>query len=191
VSGAASKPTPLLLLGAREAHRLRSDDLHETPPQAVEALLAKEQFAGPVWEPACGRGAISRVLESHGHTVISTDLVERGYGEGRVDFLLEFAARAPNIITNSPYKLSCEFAEHATRLVPGKVAFLCRLAWLAGLRRRPLFEARLSRVLIFAKRLPMMHRDGWDGPRSTSAIDFAWFIFDPTHTGPISLGYLP
>lgn len=33
-------------------------------------------------------------------------------------------------------------------------------------------RARLSR------RMPMMHRGGWDGPISTSATAFAWFIWD-------------
>jgi hypothetical protein len=98
--GAPQKSLPQQMLGAREARRLRSDDFHETPPEAVEALLAVERFDGPIWEPACGRGAISRVLESHGHVVVSSHLVNRGYGEGRVDFLLEWGPRAANVITN-------------------------------------------------------------------------------------------
>ena len=73
----------------------------------------------------------------------------------------------------------------------GKVALLCRLVWLAGQVRRRLFEAHLSRVWVFSKRLPLMHRDGWEGPRSTSAIGFAWFVFDPTHAGPINVGFVP
>jgi hypothetical protein len=35
-------------------------------------------------------GSISEVLIEHGHDVISTDLVDRGYGTGGVDFLLEW-----------------------------------------------------------------------------------------------------
>jgi hypothetical protein len=189
--GASQKSPPQRMLGAREARRLRTDDFHETPPEAVEALLAVERFYDPIWEPACGRGAISRVLESHGHLVISSDLVDRGYGEGRVDFLLEWEPRAANVITNPPYKLANKFADHATHLVTGKVALLCRLVWLTGQRRRRLFEARLSRLWVFSRRLPLMHRDGWEGRRSTSAIDFAWFVFDPTHAGPVNVGFVP
>ncbi len=70
---------------ARYVHGIRPDpvnrepdDFYETPPDAVEELLRVERFSGRIWEPACGRGAISEVLEAHGHTVVSTDLVDRG-----------------------------------------------------------------------------------------------------------------
>ena len=76
------------------------DDFYETPPEATRALLSVESFEGAIWEPACGRGAISKVLEGAGHEVISTDLMDRGYGENRVDFLMEWRPLAPNIVTN-------------------------------------------------------------------------------------------
>src|ERR1700759_147425 len=40
-----------------------------------------------VWEPACGDGGIARPLERGGFRVVGTDLVDRGYGFGGVDFL--------------------------------------------------------------------------------------------------------
>jgi hypothetical protein len=43
--------------------------------------MRSERFNGDIWEPACGDGAMSRELAAAGHTVISTDLVDRGYGE--------------------------------------------------------------------------------------------------------------
>jgi hypothetical protein len=180
------------LVAARSAGRLRGDDFHQTPKAAVEALLLVEQFEGPIWEPACGLGAISRVLEQRGHVVTSTDLVDRGFGMARIDFLMERHALAPNIVTNPPYKNSLAFAEHATQLATGKVAFLCRLNWLAGQKRRQFFESSpLARVWVFSKRLPLMHRDDWAGPRSTSTIDFAWFVWDRAHRGRWTGGFLP
>ena len=115
---------PRRLLAARARGSLRGDDFHETPRMAIKALLAVETFIGPIWEPACGLGAISTILEEHGHTVVSTDLVERGFGIGRVDFLLEQHGLAPNVITNPPYKLADEFARRACDLTTGKVALL-------------------------------------------------------------------
>ena len=38
------------------------DDFYPTPPNAVYALLGAERFCGVVWEPACGDGAISKIL---------------------------------------------------------------------------------------------------------------------------------
>jgi hypothetical protein len=180
------------LIAARSAGCLRSDDFHETPELAVEALLQVEQFTGPIWEPACGLGAISRVLEKHGHRVISTDLVDRGFGTSRIDFLMEGHGLAPNIATNPPYKNSLEFAEHATRLATARVALLCRLSWLAGQKRRRFFEScPIARIWVFSKRLPLMHRSDWTGHRSTSTIDFAWFVWVHGHSGPWTGGFLP
>lgn len=180
------------MLGARAAGSLRGDDFHETPECATRALLSVEQFHGPIWEPACGHGAISRVLEAAGHDVISTDLVDRGYGPGRIDFLMEREPRAPNIITNPPFKLAAEFARCACRLTTGKVAFLCRLGWLEGRERSRMFaETPLARVWVFAGRLPMMHRHGYEGPKSTSTIAFAWFVWERGHSGHPTLGWLP
>ena len=187
-----SAALPRRLLAPRAAGSLRRDDFHETPRIATEALLGVETFTGPIWEPACGRGAISTVLEEHGHTVISTDLVDRGYGTGRIDFTLEHRSLAPNVVTNPPYKLADEFARHAFDLTTGKVALLTRLAWLAGQKRyRALFSTLpLARVWVFSRRLPMMHRVGYDGPKSTSAVDHAWFVFDHTHIGAPTIGWL-
>lgn len=181
----------LPMLGAREARSRRGDDFHETPEIATRALLAVEDFAGPIWEPACGSGAISSVLESAGHEVISTDLVARGYGPGRIDFLMELTPRAPNIVTNPPFKLAEQFARHAVRLTSGKVALLCRLGWLEGQGRRLMFEALpFARLWVFSSRLPMMHRVGFLGERSGNAIAFAWYVFEHGHSGPATIGHL-
>lgn len=35
-----------------------------------------------------------------------------------------------------------------------------------------------QRVNVFTRRLPMMHRDGWDGKKSTSQMNTAWFVWE-------------
>jgi hypothetical protein len=181
------------MLGSRPAGRRgRTDDFHETPRVAVEALLGVETFTGPIWEPACGRGAISEVLIEHGHEVISTDLIARGYSAGGIDFLLEWQPRARDIITNPPYKLALEFAQHALRLTTGKVALLLRLAWLESQARQAFFASHPpTRVWVFGKRLPMMHRDGWTGRQASSAIPHAWFVWDKDHSSAPTIGGVP
>lgn len=179
------------MLGTRAALSRRSDDFYETPEIATRALLAAESFTGSIWEPACGAGAISRVLERAGHDVISTDLAERGYGMGRIDFLMELKARAPNIVTNPPYKLAEQFARQAVHLTTGKVALLCRLGWLEGRGRRHMFASLpFARLWVFSFRLPRMHRAVFAGMPSSNAIAFAWFVFDHSHSGPATIGHL-
>ena len=105
--------------------RRQKDDFYPTPPEAVEALLAVEHFNSRVWEPACGAGHISKVLRSHDHKVISTDLNDFGFGETGIDFLLESKMRAETIITNPPYKLANQFVRHAINMIHPA----CHLAW--------------------------------------------------------------
>ena len=65
-------------------------DYYATDPRAVEMLLELEQFSPVIWEPACGEGHISKVLQAHGYEVISTDLIYRGFGDPEpLDFLKE------------------------------------------------------------------------------------------------------
>lgn len=78
-------------------------DFYPTPPEAVRALLSVETFEGSIWEPACGDGAISKVLLEAGHEVVSTDLIDRGFGIGGQDFLKSDRPLAKHIITNPPY----------------------------------------------------------------------------------------
>ncbi|CAH1665673.1 MULTISPECIES: hypothetical protein [unclassified Chelatococcus] len=173
-------------------HAARGDDFYATPREAVEALLAIESKwlpQGTIWEPACGDGAIVNVLRAKGHTVVATDLVDRGCPDsvGGLDFVRD--GRYPGqgvtqaIVTNPPFKLAREFVERALHEC-GYVAMLLRLAFLEGTARRPWFEMRpLARVHVASRRLPMMHRHGWDGPKASSAVCHAWFIWDRRHEG--------
>lgn len=120
----------------KASHLRVPHDYYPTPPEGTRALLSVERFSGTIWEPACGDGAISKVLHAHGYTVVSTDLVYRGFGSGGVNFLTETKTRARNIITNPPYGsgLADAFVRHALRLVEpvaGNVAMLLNLASLA------------------------------------------------------------
>lgn len=167
------------------------DDFYPTPEAGTRALLAVEQFDGPIWEPACGEGDMSRVLQAAGYEVISTDLVDRGFGEVRHDFLMEWRPRAPNIVTNPPFKMCEEFVRKALALTTGKVAILARLAWLEGKRRRDLFEQTpLARVWIFAGRLSMSRGSITNATGQGGMIAFAWFVWEHGHEGPPTLGWV-
>ena len=165
------------------------DDFYPTPPSATLALLSVEEFAGSIWEPACGDGAISRLLEDRGHTVVSTDLVDRGFGTGGVDFLLDHRTRAANIVTNPPYTLGQAFVEHALGRTDGKVAMFLKLVFLEGQRRRRLFETSpLARVWVLSERLAVP-RDGASYTHR-GMIAFAWFVWEHGHEGPPTLGWI-
>ena len=66
---------------------------------------------------------------------------------------------------------------------------LLRLAAIEGAGRADLVDCALRRIWAGTERLPMMHRDGWRGPRNAAGGQpFAWFVFEPgARQGPIEM----
>lgn len=175
-----------LVTGERE-----KDDFYRTPPSATQALLEREKFPPRVWEPACGDGAMSRVIEAAGHEVVSTDLVDRGYGESRRDFLFEQSLLAPAIVTNPPFKLSDQFALHAIELGAQKIALFQRTAFLEGKARHIALWSKFppARVWVFSWRVTLWRGDQESKDRG-GVMSFAWFVWEVGYRGAPSLGWV-
>ena len=165
-------------------------DFYPTPPSATEALLSVERFHGDIWECACGDGAMSRVLETYGHKVKSTDLIDRGYGQAPVDFLsVPVKGSVANVVTNPPYSLAEEFVRKALHVSTAKVAMLLKLTFLESERRHRMFESTpLTRVYVFSRRLTLMRNGA--APRSGGMIAFAWFVWEHGYTGRPQIGWV-
>lgn len=176
------------------------DDYYATEPRAMELLLAEEEFAPVIWECACGEGHLSRVLEAHGYKVVSTDLVYRGYGEPEaVDFLnfddgfLDAEGIILNvkggfegdIITNPPYKYALEFVEKALDLVePGrKVAMFLKLQFLEGKGRKRFFLENPPRTVYVSSSRLGCAKNGDFEKMPSSAVAYAWFVWEKGFTG--------
>ncbi|WP_457662854.1 hypothetical protein [Sinorhizobium medicae] len=181
----------------------KGDQLYQTPIEAMRALLALESFSATVKEPAVGKGAIMRPLEEAGYEVMIADLVDRGvitrHGELQQvgDFLLSVAGGSVgvDIVTNPPYaELANSFPAHALREhKPRKMALLLNWNFAAGFddpnRVFVMDENPPSRVYLFTRRLPMMHRDGWDGPEASSQMNTAWFVWERNEDGSYGDGF--
>ena len=179
----------------------RGDNLYETPIEAMRTLLALESFSLNVLEPSVGRGAILRPLEDAGYQVTISDLVDRGIttrdGEcqGVGDFLLSCAEGGGwDLLTNPPYNVANAYATHALREhKPRKMALLLNLNFLCGFedpdRCYVMDECPPSRVYVFTRRLPMMHRDGWEGNKASSQMNTAWFVWEQNEDGSYGSGY--
>lgn len=122
----------------------QSDDYYATEPKAAELLLEQEDFHHTIWECACGEGHLAKVFEQHGHEVIATDLIYRGYGDPEpLDFLQDtLDGFEGDIITNPPYKYVLEFVQTALESVKTgrKVAMFLKLQFLEGKARKPFFQ---------------------------------------------------
>jgi hypothetical protein len=165
-------------------------DCYDTPSCAVRALLKVERLPRKIWEPAAGAGNIVDVLREAGHEVLASDIDDRGRADRclTIDFLDPgLKDTRPCIVTNPPYAQAERFVELALNRAP-LVIMLLRLGFLESARRAPILDGgRLARVHVFANRLPMMHRHGWNGRRASSAIPFAWFVWNRTHRGPATI----
>ena len=152
-------------------------DFFPTPGWATHALIENEMFEGDVWESACGNGAMSEVLEHTGQAVISSDLYDRGYGEGGIDFLLS-NRRAANIVTNPPYNAAEGFVQAGLRKAGRKFALLLRLAFLEGAnRQRTIFTTTPpARVWVFSERITFYPAGAVQKGSGTTA--YAWFVWD-------------
>lgn len=169
---------------------LEGPDFFPTPSWATHALIDNEKFEGEIWEPACGDGSMSRVLELTGESVLSSDLFDRGFGEVGLDFL-KANRRTDNVITNPPYNAAEGFVRQGLKLANKKVALLLRLAFLEGGNRwRTIFaELPPSRVWVFSERITFYPAGAVQKGSGTTA--YAWFVWDKSGNDRAELKWLP
>lgn len=189
--------TPLPYQADGRIHPSRAAyEFYPTPPEATRALLSRESFDGDVWEPACGRGHISRVLESAGLNVVSTDLIQRDFGLGGVNFLGETVSRAKHIVTNPPYGrgLADAFVKHGlelTSVTGGKVAMLLNLASLAHPVRHALWTSRPpAKVYVLDELACWPEDDPTQATRLTNSHRYCWVVWYPQPTFKTELEWL-
>ena len=166
------------------------NDYYATDPVAIDALLKDggAKLAPRLWECSCGAGHLSKKLEEYGYKVYSSDLIDRGYGTGGVDFLKCNKEFKGDIITNPPYSLAQEFIEHALELVPNgnKVFMFLKLQFLEGKKRKELFERHcLKTVYVSSSRILCAKNGDFDGMRAGggSAVAYAWYEFEKGYYG--------
>lgn len=161
-------------------------DYYATDPRALELLLAEEDFSPVIWECACGEGHLSKVLEKHGFTVISTDLIYRGFGNPKpLDFLKCDSKWDGDIITNPPYKYAKEFAEKALEVIqPGrKVAMFLKLTFLEGKSRKQFFLQNPPKTVYVSSSRLICAMNGEFSKYHSSAVAYAWFVWEKGFQG--------
>ena len=164
------------------------DDFYATHMDAARMLADIEELSSRIWEPACGKGHISEPLKQLGFDVMSTDLVNRGYGEGGIDFLGTDELFEGDIVTNPPYKLAVPFIRKALSTVAygHKVCMFLKVQFLEGEGHRKLFDQYPpSRVWVSSRRIPCA-KDG-DFSKANSMIAYAWFVWFKGIKGPTEL----
>ena len=186
------------LAGGNPARGRAENDFYATHPDSTKALLEVEKIIYPALEPACGEGHISKLIEDP--SLVSTDLVYRGYGKGGVDFLSENYLETQDfgfetIITNPPFNLFQEFVEKSLEVANQKVIMFGKLQALEGQRRATFLQKTpLKTVYVFKKRQQPMRNgksnDEVTGKKMSSTMAFAWFVWEIGYTGKPTIEWI-
>ncbi len=180
---------------AERRQRDIADNFYPTPPEATRALLSVESFDGAIHEPACGEGHIARELEAAGHTVVATDLNDRGYGTVGLDFLGQTVPLAPHIVTNPPYGrgLADAFLRKAlllTQQTGGKIALLLNLSSLAEPTRTALWRSRPPTRLYAIDDIVCWPERERAPPAHFTRQRYVWAVWTSHHKGPSAFWWL-
>ena len=191
-----SKETdPALFESGYERNRL---DRYWTNPWMTQALvreLSAVRYSIPdtIWEPAAGRGDMSRALYECGHRVHSSDIdmseFDYDIGQGHeCSFLDEFQAPegVKAIVTNPPYNvprgIADDFIRQGLSFFEGEVEFvamLLRSEFRCGKSRKDMF----GECPHYMGELVLTTRPRWDygdldaPEKAAPRHNFSWFLW--------------
>lgn len=183
------------LAGGNSTTEKAENDFYATDPKTVELFLTKtfedgvfDLPQGSVWEPACGTGNISKVL-AHWFPLCdrrATDLVDRGYGKGGVDFLTS-THRADLIITNPPFSLMNDFILKGLWQADKYLVLLGKIQTLETVERVNILKhTPLKFVYVHSKRQATWKNGEPRDPRGkpwATTMCLAWFVWEIGYQG--------
>lgn len=168
----------------------KGKDLYPTPGWATRALFRNyKEIVGSIWEPACGRKHMSKVIKEEGYdNVTETDIL---YGQ---DFLKDdLNISADWIITNPPFNLGSEFVLRSLELAEVGVAFFVRYPFLETQKRYNAIwkDNPPTRIYQFSERVSLSPTEVLKKGES-SAVVYVWVIWDKRDsTGDTKFKWIP
>ena len=167
----------------------KKSDFYETPYTLTRKFLDVEYFNknSTVCEPACGGGAISKVLNEYWEDDNITAY------DKETNFLWDYNDY-DYIITNPPFSLAFEFIQKAKQLAKSKFALLLPLSYLHGKKRfDEIYSDRdygLEKVYVFT-RYPMLGEPlREDGKYNTGMMVYAWYVWTNGYSGQPTIDWL-
>ena len=183
------------LAGGNSTSKREENDFYATDPQTLKLFLhefLKDNSLDDesILEPACGEGHISKTIKEilPNCEILSTDLIDRGYGQGGIDFLTHDYGRSFGVvITNPPFSLAKEFIEKGLEVSERYVIMLCKIQLLEGAKRKNMFlSTPLKYIYVHTTR-----QATWKGGKPldpkgrkwSTTMCLAWFVWDKTFEG--------
>ena len=167
----------------------KKSDFYETPYTLTRKFLDVEYFekSGTVCEPACGGGAITKVLNEYWENDKITAY------DKETNFLWDFD-EYNYIITNPPFSLAFEFIQKAKQLAKSKFALLLPLSYLHGKKRYDeIYSDKnygLEKVYVFT-RYPMLGESlREDGKYNTGMMVYEWYVWTNGYSGQPTIDWL-
>lgn len=164
------------------------NDFYATPPEEVRSILSKEKLYGNILENSCGQGHIAREVKDEypDNKLITTDLIDRGYGEGGLDFLASdypYTEDIDTIIMNPPFKHIESFVNKSLSIAKKKVILFARMQFLESQTRyESIFKHhKPNRIYIYVDRVAC-YVNGDFNKKHSSTMAFAWFVWDKKDT---------
>ena len=168
-------------------------DLYETPDWATELIVNRLledkvlSLGDIITEPCSGAGAVSKVLESKGLGVKSSDIQKEPfiYGDKGVD-VYKMSDKSEDIIfTNPPYNLMTKngMLNEFLRVSKDKVILLLNIYYLSSKDRYALLtNSPLKYIYVHSERVTMFPY-GEEKPKSSGTKMFAWFVWEHGYEG--------
>lgn len=188
-----NKRTTYAQLGASNHcdHERQSEDFYATSPEAIDKLKAVYDIPKNIVEISAGNGHLSERLKELGHNVISWDIVQRDYPLDQVqDFLtVKELPKGYSILTNPPFSESLSFVLHSLDLLEDgqQSIFFLKIQFLESQKRyKEIFSKYPPKyIYVFSERClcAMNGEFEIDGKRQSSAVCYAWYVFEKDFKG--------
>lgn len=130
-------------------------------------------------------GHIRAVLVSHGYDVTATDLIYCGVDNIKQEDVFNIKEFNGDIITNPPYKIALPILKHCLDIVPtgNKVAMFLKVLFLEGKECKKFFEEKPPKVIYVASGRLNCAKNGDFAKYTSSAVAYAWFVFEKGYKG--------
>ncbi len=181
-----------LMLGVNPNVIRQEEDFYATEPSALILFLERLKLDNikinhNIWEPACGMGHLSKVLTDYGHEVHSTDLIDRGFGIGGLNFLGDYLEQTwkGDILTNPPFNLAEKFIEKSMELLESgnKLFLFLKIQFLEGQKRKELFKKYPPKYVYCYSARQKCARDGEFEKYTATTQFYAWYVWEKGFEG--------
>lgn len=184
-----------LMLGINPSAIRQTEDFYATDPNALEIFLKQLQKDGvelnkKIWECSCGQGHLAEVLRKNKFDVMASDLIDRGYGNGGVDFLGSYVMDGKDnwdgdILTNPPFKIAEKFVEKGIELLEdgNKLILFLKIQFLEGQKRKELFEKHPPKYVYVNSARQLCCKDGEFEKYTATTQCYAWYMWEKGFDG--------